>query len=231
MTKQGKDKLQALIEKDLLQRQEEANAPQWSISLEGIGGELNGNYNPSPALDWLAQVFKGNGMPQTEVEKHIARARPIMHAMIHTALRDALYLFVTDEVSHQLLIDSGETQPLRAVERRIVKASERRALAHAASHVRARMGIENRGRQPGYSKAKLEQQLRKAAKEVVKRGDRLTLENVLIEVNKQRQDLDPTTVNALKKTIKRYGVAWKDIKDAVGGKQFRHFPREKPLAA
>ena len=209
MTRQGKDKLQAAITEDSPRRQEEANAPLWTISLQGDSGKLDGEYDPGPALKSLAKIWKSNGMSPDEVEKYVQRARQIMHAKIHTALRDALDSFVDDEVPYQLFIGSGETRPPRAVEREYLKTVKRRTLARATNQMRARIGIENHGRPASYTKAKLEQMLRGAVSRFRKRNYRNpSLPEAVNEIKKSQ----PMSLAAMKKLLQRYDLRYSTYK-------------------
>ncbi len=218
------EKLEALIADDERRRKEEIDAPLWPVSITGVGGELSGNYYPQKALEGLARVFTGNGMSQVEVDKYVAQARPLIHSKLHAALTDALILFVTNEVPRHLLplSRSEDLGPLRPYERQLLKTVERRTLRQAAAHARTRMGIERRGRPSEWTKSKLEKQLRQGAKRVVKSGERLSLTNVVKEMNKQRGDKKLLTDDAVKKLLRRQGVEWKNIKSATMGAQFRH---------
>lgn len=222
------EKLEALIADDERRRKEEADAPLWPISITGVGGELSGNYYPQEALEWLAQVFTDNGMSQAEVEKYVSLARQVMHTKVHTALTDALNLFVTNEVpSHLLPLSRSEDLGLlRPQERQLLKTVRKRIVNQATAHARSRMGIERRGRPSEWTKSKLEKQLRQGAKRVAKSGERLSLTKVVKEMNKQRRDKKLLTDDAVKKLLRRQGVEWKNIKGATMRAQFRHLSKK-----
>jgi hypothetical protein len=87
-------------------------------------------------------------------------------------------------------------------------------------------GVRSRrikGRPKEWTTAKLKSAVKKAAKAArptLKRGEHLTLEHVTIELNKNRNDQKPLTVNAVKKLLGRYEVDWMDIRDAINSKAF-----------
>jgi hypothetical protein len=94
-------------------------------------------------------------------------------------------------------------------------------------------GVRSRrikGRPKEWTTAKLKSAVKKAAKAArptLKPGDHLTLEHVTIELNKNRNDQKPLTVNAVKKLLGRYEVDWMGIRDAINSKAFWHFPKNK----
>lgn len=74
------------------------------------------------------------------------------------------------------------------------------------------------GRPPQWTKARLEKEVRRASKKLFKQGIKLTLANMVIEINHQRQGSNPLTENALKHLLGHYQVIWKDIKSALIGR-------------
>jgi hypothetical protein len=94
-------------------------------------------------------------------------------------------------------------------------------------------GVRSRrikGRPKEWTTAKLKSAVKKAAKAArptLKPGDHLTLEHVTIELNKNRNDQKPLTVDALKKLLKRYEVDWMTIKSDIIIKGYSHFSKNK----
>jgi hypothetical protein len=87
-----------------------------------------------------------------------------------------------------------------------------------------------RGRPKEWTTAKLKSAVKKAAKAArptLEPGEHLTLEHVTIELNKNRNDQKPLTVNAVKKLLGRYEVDWMDIRDAINNKALWHFTDNK----
>jgi hypothetical protein len=94
-------------------------------------------------------------------------------------------------------------------------------------------GVRSRrikGRPKEWTTAKLKSAVKKAAKAArptLKPGEHLTLEHVTIELNKNRSDQKPLTVDALKKLLKRYEVDWMTIKSDIIIKGYSHFSKNK----
>jgi hypothetical protein len=71
------------------------------------------------------------------------------------------------------------------------------------------------GRPSQWKTQTLEREIKRSAKKVIRSRGKLTLHNVVEEMNKQRDAQTQTTNDAVKQALTRNGLTWKSIKRAV----------------
>jgi hypothetical protein len=71
------------------------------------------------------------------------------------------------------------------------------------------------GRPAQWTPKTLEREIKRGAKKVMRSYGKLTLHNVVMEMNKQRDAQTQTTDDAIKQALTRNGLTWKEIKRAV----------------
>ncbi len=233
MSEKAKAKFERLVSEDLDRRCSEADALIWKISISGITGDLEGTYDPQPAMDWLEEIFKSNYQPSPDevsgyVAQHnvheraaraalreawakekAAQARLILHTIITKTLRDELYLLVSDEVPRRILSESASLRYLEkldrwAMQRRTVLLKEREGI------------VEHRGRKADWTKGELSKAIEKLTTDFVKEHYRSpVLRDLADALTSQHPDKTPLSGDALRLKLKRLKINWKEIKTGI----------------
>jgi hypothetical protein len=227
MSEKAEAKFERLVSEDSDRRRSEVDALIWKISISGITGDLEGTYDPQPAMDWLEKIFKSNYQPSpgevsSYVEQHnvhartakaalreiwvgekVKEARHQLHSMLFKALSDTLYLLVSDDVPSKMLSKTAR-----------VKFVERQARRRAAAFRKARIGLENRGRKAEWEKNELMMALLKARHEFTRTHYRNpTLRDMAATLSERYPVKGVMTADALRMTLKRVGIIWKSVKN------------------
>jgi hypothetical protein len=196
------------------------------------GGQLYYIYLPPISddviIEHLSKRFK------TEEEKKVLSdllptAKRDFVSDLHSKLRNALE-DLTQESLYPIYKATGKRWQKNAIEwnsrnsQKKVQRFVKSELKNGVVRHRVVKRLEA-GRPSQWAPEEIEREMKQALKRILKRNsvarlegekpEKLTLENVVIEMNKQRDAQTQTTDDAVKQALVRNGLTWKSIKSAV----------------
>lgn len=94
-------------------------------------------------------------------------------------------------------------------------SEDKQRIARTLGGFKGLKSVREKGRPSQWTPSKLERDVKRAAKNVLRQRDKLTLDKVTEEMNKQRDGQAQLTEDALKQALVRNGLKWGTIKRAV----------------
>lgn len=219
-----------------------------SIAFDLLGAHKVGSFKDEFGGEIIfvyRKVAKGRGLrisnnielysrgDQEVINRMLPQAKEEYRNRLHQKLRDA-----ADSLAQEVLTPIYEATgltwdreyPVPVLDQGRITAQDeivRRELKDG--HISYRK-LKKSGRPSQWTPAKLERDVKRAAKKVLLRGGKLTLKNAIPEMNKRRMDQTPLTLNALKQAMVRNSLSWANIKRAVIDDRLQHFSSKKRLA-